>query len=75
MTRKRTAPPDKRHEPYKKPDKQFGQQVRKIHILMRQVHHLGNIAVKRDAENKDEPLPASFRRITDYLINIIKPVY
>lgn len=53
-------------------DTQLGQQIRKIYNLIRQVHHLDNVSVKTDIDNKKQPV--TFKRLTDLLVSTIKPV-
>ena len=43
-----------------------------MYTLIKQVHHLNNVKVSEDAENIRQPV--TFKRLTNYLKDIIKPV-
>ncbi len=53
--------PNPKHKTQK--DIELGQPIRKIYNLIRQVHYLDNVSVKKDTDNKKQP---------DYLKDIIK---
>ena len=51
---------------------ELGKQIRIMYTLIRQVHHLNNVKVSEDVEDIRQPV--TFKRLTSYLMDIIKPV-
>lgn len=60
----------RQHQTYQKPDQKFGETIRKLHALIKTVHHLQSVAPRDDKEE-----PRMISKMVDTLSTMIKPAF
>lgn len=58
------------HQTYQKPDQKFGKTIRKLHALIKTVHHLQSVAPRPEKEE-----PKMISKMVDTLSTMIKPAF